>query len=117
VSPEDRRALLEFVDHARDLLDWVVNDPDSGVPRALRASLITAWDEAIQGRLGILTDGIASGQRDSDLDANGLSGPELEMKLKIFHLYYDAWSEIRNRRLKRRSRRRGRGPGVPLVSS
>jgi hypothetical protein len=106
-GPTDFRAqLVEFLSQAEELVNWTANNRDSGVSRYMRASLGAAWP-ATQARFGALRNEILSGSLDSGLEARGLTGPELAMKLTAFHAYFESWNALRRHHGGNRSRTEG----------
>jgi len=103
MNREERKDLNEFLGEVKELMGWVVNDPDSYVPDYLRTPLSSAW-VTTKERFEPLAQEIESGRLDSDLDRHGLSGPELHAKLIAFRAYYGSWASLRDRR-------QSQGPG------
>jgi hypothetical protein len=92
--PGFRAQLVEFLSQAEELVNWTANNRDSGVSKYMRASLGAAWP-ATQARFEALRIEILSGSLDSGLEARGLTGPELAMKLTAFQAYFESWNALR----------------------
>jgi hypothetical protein len=106
MNAEERAGLTQLIDRTSQVLSWAINDGGSNVPDYLRGVLQDAWFDVAQERFVELRMRISSEQMDEDLDAHGLSGPELTAKLTLFSAYFEQWSELEERTRHRRFRRR-----------
>jgi hypothetical protein len=107
---DDRRDLIAFLQQAEELLGWFVFDEDSGLSSDLAGPWRAAWSDTpsatgTRGRFTALAAAVASGNLDKDLESSGLSGLELQAKLRAFRSYYDLWSKLRDDQLNKRPRR------------
>jgi hypothetical protein len=100
MSDEERLALADFVAHTKEILNWVIHDPRSAVPKYLRLPLRDAW-RVTDGRFSQLRSEIVSQNLDADLEAHGLTGNELKVKLTAFNAYYESWSNLLDKQEKR----------------
>ena len=105
----ERANLAELIRRTRQILDWVILDRGSNVPVHLREPLINAWTNVTNQRFVELEQQIASAQHHDELDAHGLSGPELTAKLAAFNAPFLQWADLE----RRTSARRFRGPWHP----
>lgn len=97
MKDSERAQLVLFVDQVQTLLQWVVSNEDSSVPDYLREPVSAAWGIA-EDRFIVLAKAIDSKELDAELDARGLSGPELHLKLLAFRAYYESWARLRDKR-------------------
>ena len=108
MNDEERASLVVLIRRTREILDWVILDRGSNVPPHLRGPLHDAWTSVTNQRFIELEQLIASGDYDEELDAHGLSGPELTAKLAAFDAPYLEWADLERRTRSRRFRRRQR---------
>lgn len=90
---DDRGDLEQFLRDLERLLAYVVGNPDGLVPRELQQDLGLAW-AVVQRRFQPAVVAL-QGVSDAQLDAAGLTGPELAFKLRAVrfaHLRF--WREV-----------------------
>jgi len=102
----ERADLAKCIAQTSEVLNWVITDKRSKVPAYLRGVLITAWKVRTEQRFVDLMTSIANGSLDTDLDAHGLSGPELQAKLVAFRAHYEQWVYLMDKPRRRLLRRR-----------
>jgi hypothetical protein len=84
LNDEDRLALQKFVDDLREVLEWIVLNPEGLIPERMVPALSAAWQE-VKPRFGELNTEIGSGENDDRLEDRGLAGAQLRFKLMRFH--------------------------------
>jgi hypothetical protein len=75
----DRDKLVRFLRDLEKLLGFVARYPDGMVPKELHGDIAPAW-RTVRPRFSPAVDALRE-IPDEDLEASGLTGPELEMKL------------------------------------
>jgi hypothetical protein len=94
MEDHERADLAMFVGQTREVLQWVIIDRRSKVPSYLRGDLVRAWEGRTAARFTDLQNSITTGEFDDELDEHGLSGPELQAKLKAFRAYHQQWVDL-----------------------
>jgi hypothetical protein len=107
MTESERRQLLEFTHQLEDDISYALEY--TRFEGDLRELAFAAWQAVREREFQLVRDGIESGEFDDRMDANGLSGVELQFKLRLVDAARDAvaqepdepdesrWSRLRKR--------------------
>ena len=92
----DRQNLISFVDSAREVLDWAVENAEVLLSKKFNDLLLLgllreAWS-SVGNDFNQVRDAIGGRQFDDQLDAVGLSGAQLTFKLEVFERVYNPFA-------------------------